>query len=111
MKNVYERINELLGTDYKSDTDIDWFDISMNKSLSEDFIREFCTKVDWYVISEYQILSEGLIGEFQYNVNWYAISTFQKLSEGFIGEFKDKVIWGFTARVLQEFTKLLDNYI
>jgi hypothetical protein len=41
-----------------SDEIDDWFYVSANKKLSEDFIREFRSKVVWDCISSHQKLSE-----------------------------------------------------
>ena len=40
---------------------INWFNISYQYILSENFIREFGNKVDWLYISTYQTLSESFI--------------------------------------------------
>ena len=70
---------------------VDWYDISINQKLSEDFIREFQDKVDWDSISKYQKLSEDFIKEFQDKVDWDCISYYQKLLKRFQKEFQDKV--------------------
>ena len=53
-----KEINKVLDTDYKSvkefKNNIDWNNwdyISINKNLSEDFIREFQDKVNWININ------------------------------------------------------------
>ena len=98
-KNITQRVNELLGTNYKGLIKKEqWVDISINQSLSESFIREFQDKVSWYWISREQKLSESFIREYQDKVNWNCISFSQKLSESFIREFKDKVHWGCISR-------------
>ena len=88
-----EFLNKELGTNYKSLNDVNWRNISYNKNLSENFIREFQDKVYWRLISEYQKLSENFIREFQDKVNWSYISANQKLSDNFIREFQNKVNW------------------
>ena len=93
-KNITQRINELLGTNYKGlITKSQWKEISISQKLSEDFIREFQDNVDWISISMYQKLSESFIREFQDKVNWGNISWYQKLSENFIREFQYEVSW------------------
>ena len=90
-KSITQRVNELLGTDYKGLIKREqWVDISINQSLSEDFIREFQDKVDWDWISKYQNLSEDFIREFKDKVDWYYISKYQKVSNKFIEEFFQK---------------------
>ena len=75
-KNITQRVNELLGTDYKGLIErVQWRDISACKYLTENFIREFKDYVDWEVISIYQ-----------------------KLSDGFMRKFKDKEEWHWTSR-------------
>ena len=66
-------INKECNTDYISLDDVDWFIISQNQTLSENFIREFKDKVDWYWISVYQKLSENFIREFKDRVYWKEI--------------------------------------
>ena len=91
-KNITQRVNECLGTDYKDIiTNKQWEDISKHQKLSEDFIREFQDKVCWLLISKYQKLSESFIREFQHKVDWVFISVYQKLSNEFIEEFKDRL--------------------
>ena len=76
---------------------LDWFWISGNQKLSEDFIREFKDKVIWYSISTRQNLSEEFIREFKDKVDWRNISYSQKLSEDFIRENKDQVSWYYIS--------------
>ena len=93
-KNITQRVNEYLGTDYKGlITKKQWREISECQKLSEDFIREFQDKVSWYWISECQKLSEDFILEFQDKVHWCRdwILKYQKLSNEFIEEFKDRL--------------------
>ena len=37
--------------------------------------------IDWYIVSSQYTLSENFIKEFQYKVNWHNISYYQYLSE------------------------------
>jgi hypothetical protein len=76
---------------------VDWIDISVYQSLSEDFIREFQDKVNWNCIPAFQHLSEDFIREFQNKVDWIDISVCQSLSEDFIREFQDKVNWNYIS--------------
>ncbi|HNW65782.1 MAG TPA: hypothetical protein PKO10_01055 [Aliarcobacter cryaerophilus] len=76
---------------------VNWYNISQNQKLSEEFIREFADEVDWCYISIYQKLSEEFIREFASKVDWHHISINQKLSEGFIREFADKVNWWYIS--------------
>jgi hypothetical protein len=85
----------------------DWGYISKNKTLSEEFIREFKSVVDWGYISIYQNLSEGFIREFKGFVSWYYLSRYQNLSEEFICEFIDIIDWRFVSR----FQNLSEDFI
>lgn len=120
-KEVYEEVNEGLGTNFKSDREIDWdillsshklsdefierwrfkFNwtwISINLKLSEEFIEKWKDMfIDWRYISSCQILSEQFIEKYQDRVDWIKISENQKLSESFIEKFKDKVSWGYVS--------------
>jgi len=77
---------------------VDWNWVSINQTLSEDFIIAFYDKVNWYWVSMYQTLSEDFIRKSQHRVNWKSISRNQILSEGFIIEFQDKVCWDCISR-------------
>lgn len=97
-KNITQRVNEYLGTDYKGlITEEQWKEISRYQNLSEDFIREFQDDVNWDWISIRQKLSEDFIREFQDMVSWYEISIHQNLSEDFIREFQDMVVWNLIS--------------
>jgi hypothetical protein len=85
----------------------DWEYISKNKTVSEDFIREFKSEVDWGYISIYQNLSEGFIREFKGLVSWYYLSRYQNLSEEFICEFINIIDWRFVSR----FQNLSEEFI
>ena len=52
-------LNQELGTDLISLDEINWGNISRNKQLSEDFIREFQNEINWDYISNTQNLSEN----------------------------------------------------
>jgi len=86
---------------------IDWYSISVQRKLSEEFIREFKDNVVWYKILMYQKLSEEFIREFEDKIKWYPISRYQKLSEEFIREFEDKIDWYRVSR----YQKLSEEFI
>ena len=56
-----------------------WKNISAEKKLSEEFIREFADRVDWEHVSGYHRFSEEFIREFAHRINWYLISLNQKI--------------------------------
>ena len=116
-KSITQRVNELLGTNYKGVINgDDWMRISARQKLSEDFIREFKDNVDWYWVSSHQKLSESFIREFQDKVDWGRISITQKLSEDFIREFKNKADWVYISAYqlsesfIREFQDKVDWY-
>ncbi|BAO04962.1 ORF MSV205 tryptophan repeat gene family protein [Clostridium botulinum B str. Osaka05] len=74
------------------------FDLATMNDI-ENFIREFkktLNENDWENISKNKNLTENLIREFKENVNWFYISCFQNLSEDFLIEFKNKIYWNNT---------------
>lgn len=90
---LYEEINKLLGTEYRTDKEIDWSEISNNCNLREDFIEEFKDKLDWYWIGKNQTLSEPFIDKYKQKLNWEWISTEKVLSEPFMEKYKDWLDW------------------
>ena len=89
---------------------MNWGYISQIQKLSEDFIREFKDSVNWYWISSFQKLSEDFIREFKDSVNWEWISYSQNLSESFIREFKDSVYWYFISKFQKLSIKFMDEF-
>jgi hypothetical protein len=87
------------------DSNLNFYYISRNQSLSENFIREiFCLNdsltedhMIWDNISQHQDLSENFIREFQNKLDWVKISSCQNLSEDFIREFQDKLDWFYIS--------------
>ena len=78
---------------------IDWFDISENMVLSEEFIRKYSNSVCWSDICRYQKLSIKLINDYEDRIDWIEVSKNKnKLSEKFLITFRyylkwDKVIY------------------
>lgn len=66
--------------------------ISVDPTLSEDFIREFEDKLVWWRICWCSKLSESFIREFRDKVDWAYISRYQKFTSSFYEEFKDRII-------------------
>ena len=80
---------------------INWYTISGNQKLSEEFIREFSNKVYWDYICKYQKLSEEFIREFWHVLDRERIAHYQKLSDDFLQEFKlenPKNNWLYTTK-------------
>jgi hypothetical protein len=91
----------------------EWIDISRNKGLTEEFIREFQDEVSWIDISTLTISLE-FIREFQEQVKWYNICQCQVLTEDFIREFQDRVFWDYIStnqKVSDEFLLEFNNKI
>ena len=94
--SLYKEIFEIL----KFNNNINWYYISENQELSENFMRIFSDKLNWQNIAKFQILSEEFIREFQDKLDWYNISKYQELSENFIRELCDKVDWFYISQYL-----------
>jgi len=98
----------------KDKDSIDWYTVSKNQKLSEEFIIEFKDKiefkdrVDWFYISRYQKLSEDFIRKFQDKVWWYWILKNEKikLSEAFIIEMKLKGVWWTLNQSIKNYQNL-----
>lgn len=108
---MYKRINELLGTEYKKDSEINWKKISsMEFRLNEDFIREFQDMLDWGTVSICQNLSEVIIEEFKDKVSWDDISSCQILSENFIRKHQNKFNWEDLSRCQLLSSEFLEEF-
>jgi hypothetical protein len=59
---------------YISDTNLNWEEVSIRQTLSEEFIRDFSDRVDWYSIFIRQKLSEDFIREHSSRVHRSFIS-------------------------------------
>jgi len=72
--------------------DNNWDTISLEYSLSEEFMRVHKNQLNWLIISFYQKLSENFIREFQNKLIWWYILRNKNinLSEDFITEMKLK---------------------
>ena len=103
--NTIEELLEVLGL--TNENQIDWFDVSRNRKLSENFIEKHANQVDWFYISMYQKLSEPFIEQHKNDVNWDWISMYQNLSEDFIEKHKDDVNWFWISM----YQKLSENFI
>lgn len=88
---MYKKVNEILGTKYKSDQEIDWNTIVQSYKLSPEFIEEFKDYLSWNSISFYQPLTEDFMRKHLDLVRWDYISYSQVLSPEFIEEFIDKL--------------------
>ena len=108
MKKTINTMEELLkGLDLKDENQIDWFNVSRNRKLSENFIEGHKYDVYWHWISKYQNLSEPFIEKHADKVDWHCISTYQKLSEGFIEQHKNDIDW----EMISEHQKLSESFI
>lgn len=110
----FQKVNQILGTDFKSDNDINWVDISSAYILSEDFMDEFKEDISWEHVSVYQRLSEEFIRSHENYVNWDALSARQKLSYDLIKDYKEKVNWMLlmmSHRFSEEFIEEFKDYV
>lgn len=91
-----KKINELIGTSYKSNDEIDWGELSLGGKLNIDIIRELKGIIDyrgWEELSRCYKFTEDEIIEFHDKVDWVYVSMFQSLSESFIEENRDHINW------------------
>lgn len=93
---MYKEINELIGTSYRTDREIDWRKLSRRK-LSEDFIEEYKDKLDWGLLSSYQILSDSFIEKYKDLISWNYVSCSQTPSKEFLLRHKDKLSWDLVS--------------
>ena len=100
-------INKELGTNYKSNFDIEWLYVFKYNNLSESFMEKFQNKLVFQCISKYQVLSENFIEKYKDRLDWFFVSAYQKLSESFIEKHKDKVSWA----MISKFQKLSEPFI
>ena len=103
--NTMEELLKTLGLD--NENQLDWFDVSRNRKLSENFIEKYKNKVNWISISMHQKLSEDFIEKHADKVDWDCISESQKLYEDFIEKHKDDVNWFWISM----YQKLSENFI
>jgi hypothetical protein len=89
--SIYKTLSEEFIREFQDN--LIWRSIWQYQRLSVDFIREFKGKASWYFITKNQKLSEEFIREYQSDLDWYTVSRFQRLSDDFIIEFKDKIFW------------------
>jgi hypothetical protein len=64
----------------QTNKNVDWYSISYEYTLSENFIREFKDKVNWTSITFIQKLSENFVREFQVKVNYDYVLYYQNLN-------------------------------
>ncbi len=72
----------------QTNKNIDWYYISDNYKLSENFIHKFQDKVNWNEISHYQIYQKILYVNSKIKSIGIRYQKFQKLSENFIRKFQ-----------------------
>lgn len=99
---------------------MDWKEISRQKNLSEEFMKEHKDQLDWYLLClHHKALSESLIVEMEKHVNWNLISRLQTLSVPFIKSYiaymnlfhlqKNKKLQHLTNEVWKELETLYQN--
>jgi len=60
--------------------------------FSIEYARAHPMRINWFQLSKDDKLSEEFIKEFQFYLNWVNISQYQRLSYDFIYEFKNHII-------------------
>ena len=104
---IFEDINKELGTNYKSNFDIDWRFVRVDCKLSEKFIEKYFDKLSPN-IECFQKLSEGFIEKHISNLKLSNIFHYQKLSESFIEKYAD----GFSLRfIIPIYQKISEAFI
>ena len=86
-QNISDELIETL------DDEILWDTVTINKKLSESFIKKNLHKLDKSLVLMYQTLSEEFLKEHKKYFHFNNISMYQKLSEEFIEEYKDELNW------------------
>lgn len=76
---------------------IDWFSISIDQSLTEEFIIKHKRNVNWYHITRKQNLSLEFMDKFIHMIDTEYISAHKKLPEEFIIKHADRLNWYFLA--------------
>lgn len=44
---IFEDLNKKFNLKYKSNNDIDWYDITLYRTLDKDFIDKYYNKINW----------------------------------------------------------------
>lgn len=86
---MYKKVNKILGTEYRSDFDIHWTNVSSKYALSEDFMREFHSYIKWDTISANQILSSQFMIDFIDKLSLTDIAMYQSLDLDFIKKINE----------------------
>lgn len=111
---MYKRINELLGTNYKSNNEINWESICLSEKINEEFVEEFRKNMNylsWGYISMNPNLTENFIRRYNGFLNFKNISSNSVLSESFIEEFSDKLNWSVMSSHQYLTERLMEKYV
>jgi hypothetical protein len=73
---------------------LNWYRVSCNTNISEQFIEEFWHKLDTRFVCRKQKLSEGFIKRHANKVYWYEICGNQILGEPFMCKMQKRLYWG-----------------
>ena len=112
---LYEKLNNEFGFEYKDNKSIDTVQIIIEHKLSEDIIEELIKNNNFHsyldnllnIIVSHQNLSENFIEKYIKNLNGVLVSTYQKLSEDFIENHLDYIWWD----EIFKYQKLSNNFI
>lgn len=114
-KYSYIELNKILGTNFKSNNELDKSFVTKNLELTDDNIKKFSTFIDWYELSHCRDLSEDFIEKYHEKLNLNVVCIYQKLSEKFIERHKHRMNWSqisvyqkLSEKFIEKYANLLD---
>lgn len=91
--STYKKVNRYLGTNFNSNSEINWPNLSTGYTLPEEFIRDFRNRLDMILISAHQPLSDEFIREFKDDLSLPYLVSNQLLSPEFMNDYRDELNW------------------
>jgi len=70
-----------------------WYFITKNSELSEEFLEEFQDKICWVTVSSTYDLSQNFIDKFEHKIHWDMLSMLKELTEDFMRENEERINW------------------
>lgn len=110
-----EYLNNELGTDFRSISDIDWNDISSDPTLkfSDDFINKFDKLIQWVMVSQHKNLSIDFIKKYEDKLCIPLICTYQKLDNELIEKYAESylhLILNCQTLTIEQIENLIKKY-